>query len=234
MKQRILIVDDDPGIVAAITPALRAQGYEVSAAHDGETALAAFRQVGPHLVLLDLVMPKLGGIGVCQQIRQQSATPIIVVSVKGAEADIVTALDNGADDYLVKPFRLSELLARIRAVLRRSRAPQPLIQCADLVIDTTRRIVLRQGQPVSLTPIEYAVLAELVAHRNGVVTARQIVQRVWGPQYADATDYVKGVIRRLRVKLEPDPAHPRYIITEPHVGYRFNDASGTVSSPSSP
>ncbi|MCS6840188.1 MAG: response regulator transcription factor, partial [Roseiflexus sp.] len=129
--------------------------------------------------------------------------------------------DHGADDYLVKPFRLSELLARIRAVLRRGQLDRATVRCADLEIDTTRRLVLRQGQPVNLTPIEYAVLAELVAHRNGVVTTRQIVQRVWGPQYADATDYVKGVIRRLRVKLEPDPSHPRYIVTEPHVGYRF-------------
>jgi two-component system KDP operon response regulator KdpE len=167
-------------------------------------------------------MPSLHGIAVCQRIRQQSSTPIIVVSVKGAEADIVTALDNGADDYLVKPFRLRELLARIRAVLRRGRSEQRVIQCADLVIDTARRLVQRQGQIVSLTPIEYAVLAELVTHRDGVITARQIVQRVWGPQYIDSTDYVKGVIRRLRLKLEPDPSHPRYILTEPHVGYRFN------------
>ncbi|MEF3275452.1 MAG: response regulator transcription factor [Chloroflexus sp.] len=228
MNQRILIVDDDPGIVAAITPALRAQGYEVMTASDGEAAIHAFSQFTPHLVLLDLVMPVLHGIAVCQQIRQRSATPIIVVSVKGAEADIVTALDNGADDYLVKPFRLSELLARIRAVLRRGRTEQTFIQCADLVIDTNRRLVLRDGKPVSLTPIEYAVLAELVAHRDGVVTARQIVQRVWGPQYLDSTDYVKGVIRRLRVKLEPDPSHPRYIVTEPHVGYRFNDPTSTL------
>ncbi|RMD72132.1 MAG: DNA-binding response regulator, partial [Chloroflexi bacterium] len=222
MNQRILIVDDDPGIVAAITPSLRAHGYEVAVAYDGVAALTVYTQLEPHLILLDLVMPALDGIAVCQQIRQSRPTPIIVVSVKGAEADIVTALDSGADDYLVKPFRLSELLARIRAVLRRGHSMPTRIECADLVIDTTRRIVLRQGQPVSLTPIEYAVLAELVAHRDGVVTARQIVQRVWGPQYADATDYVKGIIRRLRVKLEPDPAHPRYIITEPHVGYRFN------------
>ncbi|WP_031458330.1 response regulator transcription factor [Chloroflexus sp. MS-G] len=222
MKQRILIVDDDPGIVAAITPSLKAQGYDIAVAHDGDRALALFTQFAPDLVLLDLVMPSVHGIAVCQQIRQQSSTPIIVVSVKGAEADIVTALDNGADDYLVKPFRLRELLARIRAVLRRGRSEQTVIQCADLVIDTSRRLVQRQGQIVSLTPIEYAVLAELVTHRNGVVTARQIVQRVWGPQYIDSTDYVKGVIRRLRVKLEPDPSHPRYILTEPHVGYRFN------------
>ncbi|MBO9312462.1 response regulator transcription factor [Chloroflexus sp. MS-CIW-1] len=222
MKQRILIVDDDPGIVAAIMPSLKAQGYDIAVAHDGDHALSLFTQLAPDLVLLDLVMPSLHGIAVCQRIRQQSSTPIIVVSVKGAEADIVTALDNGADDYLVKPFRLRELLARIRAVLRRGRSEQTVIQCADLVIDTSRRLVQRQGQIVSLTPIEYAVLAELVTHRNGVVTARQIVQRVWGPQYIDSTDYVKGVIRRLRVKLEPDPSHPRYILTEPHVGYRFN------------
>jgi two-component system KDP operon response regulator KdpE len=222
MKQRILIVDDDPGIVAAITPSLKAQGYDIAVAHDGDRALALFTQFAPDLVLLDLVMPSVHGIAVCQRIRQQSSTPIIVVSVKGAEADIVTALDNGADDYLVKPFRLRELLARIRAVLRRGRSEQRVIQCADLVIDTTRRLVQRQGQIVSLTPIEYAVLAELVTHRDGVITARQIVQRVWGPQYIDSTDYVKGVIRRLRLKLEPDPSHPRYILTEPHVGYRFN------------
>ncbi|MDW8148920.1 MAG: response regulator transcription factor [Roseiflexaceae bacterium] len=221
MKQSILVVNDDPGIVASITPALQAQGYEVAVACDGQTALKRFEQAAPHLVLLDLVMPALDGIAVCQHIRLRSATPIIVVSVKGAEADIVTALDHGADDYLVKPFRLSELLARIRAVLRRGQLDRATVRCADLEIDTTRRLVLRQGQPVNLTPIEYAVLAELVAHRNGVVTTRQIVQRVWGPQYADATDYVKGVIRRLRVKLEPDPSHPRYIVTEPHVGYRF-------------
>ena len=222
MKQRILIVDDDPGIVAAIMPSLKAQGYDIAVAHDGDHALSLFTQLAPDLVLLDLVMPSLHGIAVCQRIRQQSSTPIIVVSVKGAEADIVTALDNGADDYLVKPFRLRELLARIRAVLRRGRSEQRVIQCADLVIDTTRRLVQRQGQIVSLTPIEYAVLAELVTHRDGVITARQIVQRVWGPQYIDSTDYVKGVIRRLRLKLEPDPSHPRYILTEPHVGYRFN------------
>jgi two-component system KDP operon response regulator KdpE len=224
MKQSILVVDDDPGIVAAITPALQAQGYDVAVVYDGQTALKMFEQVAPHLVVLDLVMPALNGIAVCHQIRSHSATPIIVVSVKGAEADIVTALDNGADDYLVKPFRLSELLARIRAVLRRGRTDHTLIRCADLEIDINRRLVIRQGKLVNLTPIEYAVLVELVSHRDGVVTTRQIVQRVWGPQYADATDYVKGVIRRLRVKLEPDPSHPRYIMTEPHVGYRFNGA----------
>ncbi|MBO9343932.1 MAG: response regulator transcription factor [Roseiflexus sp.] len=225
MKQSILVVDDDPGIVAAITPALQAQGYTVVVAHDGLTALKMFEQAAPHLVLLDLVMPALNGIVVCHQIRLRSTTPIIVVSVKGSEADIVTALDKGADDYLVKPFRLSELLARIRAVLRRGRTDHMPIRCADLEIDTNRRLVIRQGQPVNLTPIEYAVLVELVSHRDGVVTTRQIVQRVWGPQYADSTDYVKGVIRRLRVKLEPDPSHPQYIVTEPHVGYRFKDAS---------
>lgn len=146
MNQRILIVDDDPGIVAAITPSLRAQGYNIAIAHDGESALQKFSHLVPDLVLLDLVMPSLHGIAVCQRIRQQRSTPIIVISVKGAEADIVTALDNGADDYLVKPFRLSELLARIRAVLRRGRSEQTVIQCADLVIDTNRRIVQRQGR----------------------------------------------------------------------------------------
>jgi two-component system KDP operon response regulator KdpE len=222
--QRILLVDDDPGITAALAPALQAHGYEVVTAADSDAALARFQRTAPHLVLLDLVIPGVGGLEVCRRIRQTSAAPIIVLSVKGAEADIVSVLDAGADDYLVKPFRLSELLARVRAVLRRGdRIASHLVVCHDLVIDTDQRRVMHHGQPVALTPLEYAVLAELAANAGRVITTRQILQRVWGPQYSDATDYVKGIIRRLRVKLEDDPAHPRCILTEPHLGYRLND-----------
>lgn len=223
--QRILLADDDPGIVAAIRPALQSHRYEVVTAADGEEALAAFERTAPHLVLLDLLMPRANGLEVCRRIRQQAATPIIVLSVKGAEADIVSVLDSGADDYLVKPFRLSELLARVRAVLRRGgRITSELVVCQDLAIDFDRRQVTLASQPLALSPTEYAVLAELAANLGRVVTSRQLLKRVWGPQYGDATDYVKGVIRRLRVKLEPDPARPRYILTEPHLGYRLNDS----------
>jgi two-component system KDP operon response regulator KdpE len=224
-SQRVLLVDDDPGIMAAIQPALQAQRYEVITAADGAEALEAFERTAPHLVLLDLLMPGSGGLEVCRQMRQRAATPIIVLSVKGAEADIVSVLDTGADDYLVKPFRLTELLARVRAVLRRgSRIASHVVICEELEIDTDQRQATLRGSPLALTPIEYAVLAELAANLGRIVTTRQLVQRVWGPRYSDATDYVKGVIRRLRVKLESDPAHPRYILTEPHLGYRLNDA----------
>jgi two-component system, OmpR family, KDP operon response regulator KdpE len=223
-EPRILLVDDDPGIMAAIRQALIANRYEVITADDGVEALESFASQSPNLVLLDLMMPRASGHEVCQRIRQESSTPIIVLSVKGSEADIVSVLDLGADDYLVKPFRLAELLARVRAVLRRNhKTTSSRVVCGELEIDTEQRRVSVAGQPVTLTPIEYALLAALAENPGRVMTIRQLLQRVWGPQYTTETDYVKGVIRRLRVKLEADPAHPRYIITEPHLGYRLND-----------
>ncbi len=220
----ILLVDDDQGIVAAVKPALTAHQYKVTTAGDGVEALALFDAERPDLILLDLVMPRLGGLEVCRRVRERSSTPIIVLSVKGSEADIVPVLDLGADDYLVKPFRLAELLARVRAVLRRCSTPvQRQVSCGDLVIDTESRRVTVAGGAVALTPLEYAVLAELAANVGRVLTTRLLLQRVWGTQYGNETDYVKGVVRRLRVKLETDPAHPRYILTEPHVGYRLSD-----------
>lgn len=228
MKQSILLVDDDRGIKTAIKQALVTHGYKMTTASDGEEALEAFEREAPELILLDLVMPRCGGLEVCQRIREFSSTPIIVLSIKGSESDIVSVLDLGADDYLVKPFRLAELLARVRAVLRRggrSVLPQKVV-CGDLEIDTEQRSVYIKGRAVVLTPIEYAVLAELANNVGRVMTIRMLLQRVWGSQYSDATGYVKGVIRRLRVKLEPDPAHPQYIITEPYLGYRLVDHMG--------
>ena len=226
-QQRILLVDDDPGIMAAVQHALTTYGYKMTTATDGVEALDAFDRESPDLVLLDLVMPQCSGLEVCQHIRQFSSTPIIVLSIKGSEADIVSVLDLGADDYLVKPFRLAELVARMRAVLRRgSKKSATIVVCGDLEIDTEKHSVTVHGRNVTLTPIEYALLAELARNVGRVLTTHLLLQRVWGPQYNDATegDYVKGVIRRLRVKLEPDPAHPRYIITEPYLGYRLNDS----------
>lgn len=225
-RARILLVDDDRGIVAAVAPALTAYGYEVIVATNGIAALRQFDSYRPNLILLDLMMPRLGGLEVCRQIREVSTTPIIVLSVKGGEDDIVPVLDLGADDYLVKPFRLAELRARVSAVLRRgSKAVSKKIVCGELVIDTEKRNVSMGGHTIPMTPIEYAVLAELGAHVGRVLTTRLLLQRAWGEQYGDEGDYVKGVIRRLRVKLERDPAHPRMIITEPHVGYRLEDSA---------
>lgn len=224
-KQRILLVDDDPGIMVAVKQSLMIHGYEMTTASDGLEALAAFDRELPELVLLDLVMPHCSGLEVCQRIREYSAIPIIILSVKGSEADIVSVLDLGADDYLVKPFRLAELLARVRAVLRRGVGfVASRVVCGDLEIDMETHKVSIAGRSVTLTPIEYALLAELAGNVGRVLTTRMLLQRVWGPQYSDANDYIKGVVRRLRVKLEPDPAHPRYIITEPHLGYRLSDA----------
>ncbi len=223
-NQRILLVDDDPGIMTAVKHSLATHGYKMTTAIDGVEALAVFEHEQPDLILLDLEMPRCDGMEVCKRIREHSSTPIIVLSVKGSEADIVSVLDLGADDYLVKPFRLAELLARVRAVMRRGNATLATrVQCGDLEIDTEKHKASVAGRSVTLTPIEYAVLEEMAKNVGRILTTHLLLQRVWGPQYSDATDYVKGVIRRLRVKLEPDPAHPRYIITEPHLGYRLSD-----------
>jgi two-component system KDP operon response regulator KdpE len=223
-RQSILLVDDDPGIRAAIKQSLIAHHYEVITATDGVDAWATFQRESPDLILLDLVMPRSGGLEVCKHIREISATPIIILSVKGSEADIVSVLDLGADDYLVKPFRLAELLARVRAVLRRgSEIRSTKVVCGELEIDIENHKVTVAGRTVTLTAIEYTLLAELARNAGRITTTRHLLQRVWGPQYADATYYVKGVVRRLRVKLEADPAHPQYILTEPQLGYRLCD-----------
>jgi two-component system KDP operon response regulator KdpE len=225
LKQHILLVDDDPGIMAAVKQALVAHGYKLTTASNGLEALDIFNREPPELILLDLVMPRCSGLEVCQHIREHSSVPIIILSIKGSEADIVTVLDLGADDYLVKPFRLEELLARVRAVLRRGICAMSTrkVTCGEMEIDTEERHVSIHGRNIILTPTEYAILAELASNVGRVMTTNLLVQRVWGPQYSDAPGYVKGVIRRLRVKLEPDPAHPRYIITEPYLGYRLKD-----------
>jgi two-component system, OmpR family, KDP operon response regulator KdpE len=219
----ILLVDDDPGILLAVKQALVAQGYDVTTATNGIEALNAFDDGQPELVLLDLMMPGCDGIEVCRYICEHSSTPIIVVSIRGSEADIIALLDLGADDYLIKPFRMGELLARTRAVLRRiGKLQASKIACGSLEIDTEKRKVTLAGSTVSLTPIEYALLVQLATNIGRVLTTQLLLKRVWGLQYSDSTAYVKVVVRRLRAKLEADPAHPRYIITEPHLGYRLN------------
>lgn len=225
VRQPVLVVDDDAGILAAVQQALADEGYQVTTASNGFDAIAAFEESAPDLVLLDLEMPGCDGMEVCQYIRRYSSTPIIILSVRGSEADIASVLDLGADDYLVKPFRIIELLARMRAVLRRAeRLRASTITCGELEIDTENRRVTRAGRMVSLTPTEYALLAELATNMGRVLTVQLLLQRVWGAQYTDSPVYVKVIIHRLRAKLEADPSHPQYLITEPHIGYRLADS----------
>jgi len=223
-RQPVLVVDDDPGILSAMKQNLTAEGYQVDTATNGLEAIEVFEDSAPDLVLLDLTMPGCDGEEVCKYIRGYSSTPIIVLSVRGSESDIASVLDLGADDYLVKPFRMVELLARMRAVLRRAeRQRANRVICGELEIDTEKRQVSRAGQIVSLTPIEYALLAELATNMGRVLTSQLLLRRVWGAEYVDSPVYVKVIVYRLRAKLEPDPAHPRYIVTEPHIGYRLTD-----------
>lgn len=227
----ILVVDDDPGILTAIKQSLLPHQFSIQTAKDGQEALNYFSRGEPDLILLDLMMPRMDGLEFCRQVRQISSTPIIILSIKGSEADIVTALDLGADDYLVKPFRLAELLARVRAVLRRGKQTSASqITCGEIEIDTEQHQVSLRGKPVMLSPIEYSVLAELATNMGRVMTTRMLLMKVWGRQYVDADDYVKGVIRRLRVKFEQDPAHPRYILTERFLGYRLSDQAGIAKN----
>jgi two-component system, OmpR family, KDP operon response regulator KdpE len=226
MSQRILIVDDEPNIVATVAPLLRARGYDVLSAISGRAALEAVDRDKPDLVVLDLGLPDIDGIEVCRQMRQVSKTPIVVLSARGAEGDKVAALDVGADDYVTKPFGAEELLARIRAVLRRGDGPSsaagPIVR-GGLVIDRDRFRVLRDGEEVRLTPKEFELLTYLAQHAGRVLTHRALLKAIWGPHATDQPEHLRVLIGSLRKKIEPDPSSPRYILTEPWVGYRFAD-----------
>ncbi|HEY7910050.1 MAG TPA: response regulator transcription factor [Thermomicrobiales bacterium] len=226
---RVLVVDDEPQILRALRAALKGHGYDVQTAADGEEALDALALHPPDIVILDLVMPGKSGFDVVREVRgwSQSAqrTPaIIVLSARGEDRDKVTALDLGADDYLTKPFSMNELLARIRVALRHrpeQAAVGPVIDAGPVTIDLARRVVTRDGAEVHLTPTEWQLLAELAREAGKVLTQRMLLQRVWGPEYADEAQYLRVYINQLRRKLEADPPRPRILITEPGVGYRF-------------
>lgn len=222
---RILVVDDEPAIVRALRTNLEGHGFRVDAAEDGREALESFERWRPDLVLLDLNLPGLDGHGVISAIRARGATPIIVLSVRGSERDKVTALDLGADDFLTKPFGVDELLARVRVSLRHvarpTRGAEPVFATGDLRVDLERRTVVVRGEPVHLTPTEYGLLKALVAHPNRVLTDRMLLRDVWGAEYGDESHYLHVYIARLRRKLERDPQSPRYLVTEPGVGYRL-------------
>jgi two-component system, OmpR family, KDP operon response regulator KdpE len=223
---RILVVDDEPQIGRVLRRSLSARGYEVQVAINGEEALIVFNTWSPDLVITDLSMPSMGGIELCRRIRAISRVPIIVLSVKGEERTKVEALDNGADDYVTKPFGIDELLARVRATLRRIPANVQTqvntIVAGDFRVDLEARTVKVHDEEVHLTPKEYDLLIYLIQHPNKVLTHRVLLGAIWGGDYVEQTEYLRVFIGQLRKKIEPDHAKPRYIITEPWIGYRFN------------
>ncbi len=222
---RILVVDDEPEIRRALTVGLNDRGYRTTAVTSGEEAVAAVEQSRPDVVLLDLAMPGIGGIEAARRIRSRWSVPIIVLSVMGDERDKVAALDAGADDYLTKPFGMEELLARIRVSLRHAAAiasgVEPVYRSGDLMIDVGRRLVTLGGEELHLTPTEYDVLKYLAAHAGRVVTHAMVLRAVWGPEYGDETQLLRYTILQLRKKLHDDPVHPKYLFTDPGIGYRF-------------
>jgi len=222
-KHRILVVDDDRQLLHALRINLSARGYEVMVAPDGETALNAASRQPPDLVVLDLGLPDVDGVDVVEGLRGWSAVPVIVLSARDQEQSKVRALDAGADDYVTKPFGMDELLARVRAALRRgSPVPQePVVTTEAFTIDLAARRVTRDGANVRLTPTEWHLLEVLVRNAGKLVPHRQLLQEVWGPKYESETNYLRVYLAQLRAKLEPDPARPRHLLTEPGMGYRF-------------
>lgn len=225
-QSTILIVDDEQPIREFIARNLEVRGYRVLQAADGLEALAAFEAESPDLLILDVMMPNLNGFDVCRRVRLTSTVPIIMLTALGEEADKVTAFDLGADDYLTKPFGVAELLGRLKAVLRRMRwDSQPpsseAVRFGDVEFDAEQRRVMRGDQEIRLTPTEFTLLAELIAHAGKVVTHRTLLQAVWGPEYGDEAEYLRVYMNRLRRKIEVDPSQPRHLLTEQSVGYRF-------------
>jgi two-component system KDP operon response regulator KdpE len=223
--RHVLVVDDEPQILRGLKVILRGAGYAVETASTKKEALDAVSVRPPDAVVLDLVLPDGSGVDVCSEIRGWSTLPIVVLSAVGDEREKVRALDAGADDYITKPFGTDELLARLRAVLRRAADDEsaPAVAVGELVVDLAARTVSRAGEEVHLTPIEFDLLRTLVRHRGKLVTHRQLLREVWGPAYETETQYLRVHFAHLRAKLEPDPSHPRHIVTDPGVGYRLRD-----------
>ena len=226
---RILLVDDEASIQRSVVPLLRSRGYEVDAASTGHEALSAVEQRLPDLIILDLGLPDIEGVELCQRVRARWDVPIIVLSARSTEQQKVVALDRGADDYVTKPFGPEELLARVRTALRRTLTEtEPTtgqIVRGDITIDFDRRRVYRQDDEIRLTPKEFELLAFMLHRAGRVLTHRAILKAVWGPYAIDQPEHLRVLMAQLRKKIEPDPARPRYLLTEPWVGYRFADSA---------
>ncbi|MQA94434.1 MAG: response regulator [Streptosporangiales bacterium] len=220
---RVLVVDDEPQIVRALRINLKARGYDVDAAADGASALRAAAARHPDVIVLDLGLPDMEGVEVIKGLRGWTSVPIIVLSARHASDDKVEALDVGADDYVTKPFGMDELLARLRAAVRRAAPVEeaPVVKTPDFMVDLAAKRVTREGTDVRLTPTEWHVLELLVRRPGKLISQKQLLHDVWGPSYRNETNYLRVYLAQLRRKLEPDPAHPRYLITEPGMGYRF-------------
>jgi two-component system KDP operon response regulator KdpE len=222
MGDRVLVVDDEQQILRALRTSLRGAGYEVETAATAEDALAAAAMRPPEAVILDLVLPDGTGIDVTREFRKWSTAPVILLSAVGEERDKIAALDAGADDYVTKPVGIDELLARLRAVLRRAGPPTgPVLEIGDLVVDLEKHAVTRDGEPIHLTPHEFELLRVLAVNEGKLLTHRMLLGEVWGPAYANESNLLHVNISALRRKIEPDRARPRYLLTEPGAGYRL-------------
>lgn len=224
--KRILLVDDEPQITRVLRRSLTAHKYEVRTASDGESALETFHDFHPDLVITDLSMPEMSGLELCRRLRKKSQVPIIVLSVKGEEEIKVEALDAGADDYITKPFGIDELMARVRATLRRVPTAEteiePILEAGDFVVNSETHQIFVRGEEVHLTPKEFDLLVYLIKNREKVLTHRTILSAIWGDNFTEQPEYLRVFLGNLRKKIEPNPSEPKYILTEPWVGYRFN------------
>jgi DNA-binding response OmpR family regulator len=223
-KANVLVVDDEPHVLRLVKANLESSGYKVSTAVDGEQAVELTRREMPDVVVLDIMLPKLDGYAVCRRIREFASVPILMLTARSTEVDLVHGFEVGADDYLTKPFAVSELLVRVQALLRRSKWPEQIIsrqhfRTGPIEIDFAQHRVTASGQDVKLTPTEYRLLTYLASNANRVVPHRELLRAVWGPEYGDETEYLRVYTRYLRQKLEPDPSNPRYLLTQAGAGY---------------
>jgi len=233
-QPRILVVDDEPQLTRVLRTGLKSRGYDVRAAADGLAGFEAFNDWHPDLVITDLAMPNVDGLELCRRLRAVSQVPIIVLSAKGEEKTKVEALDLGADDFVTKPFGIDELLARIRASLRRAKAPQmneatsTILDSGDFHVDLESREITVRGKPIHLTPKEFDLLVYFIKHSGKVLTHRTLLAALWGGNYVEQNEYLRVFVGNLRKKIEPDAASPRYILTEPWIGYRFHEKAPEI------
>ncbi len=223
-KATILVVDDEPHVLKLVRANLESSGYKVLTAADGVEAVNLVERELPDLVILDLMLPRMDGYAACRRIREFSTVPVIMLTARSAQVDLVHGFEVGADDYLTKPFSVTELLMRVQAVLRRSRWPEEILtrqqfKAGPIEIDFAQHRVTAGGEPVKLTPTEYRLLSYLASNANRVVTHRELLRAVWGPEYGEETEYLRVYMRYLRQKLEPEPSDPKYLLTQPGAGY---------------